>query len=105
MADTVFGDKIKLLNAERKAILNPWLSAGSPTTIQSVHDRVEKEVGWNPSWNTIKKDIEFFQEKRWVEKVIMPSGQSIIKPNESKIKTWQKIDFEEMFNKEKKVTK
>ena len=105
MGDTIFEDKVRLLNAERKAIIEPWQQNGSPTTIQSVHDRVEKDVGWNPSWNTVKKDVEFFQENGWVEKITMPSGQSIVKPNEEKIKTWQKIDFEEMLNKEKKVTK
>ena len=105
MGDTIFEDKVRLLNAERKAIIEPWQQIGSPTTIQSIHDKVEKEIGWNPSWNTVKKDVEFFQENGWVEKVTMPGDQSIVKPNEEKIKTWQKIDFEEILNKEKKVTK
>ena len=105
MGDTLLKDKIRLLEAERQAIIEPWQSLGSPTTIQSVHDRVEKEVGWNPSWNTIKKDVEFFRQEGWVEMITMPGGQTIIKPNENKLKGWQKIDFEEIFNKEKGVPK
>ena len=105
MGDTIFEDKVKLLEAERKAIIEPWQKIGSPTTIQSIHDRVEKEIGWNPSWNTIKKDIEFFQENGWVEKLNMPGGQSIVKPNVDKMKGWQKIDFEEILRKSKQDDK
>lgn len=103
MGDTLFEDKIKLLEAERKAIIEPWQKIGSPTTIQSIHDKVQKEIGWNPSWNTIKKDIEFFQQKGWIDINSMTSGQKIIKPNENKMKGWQKVDFGEILGDKKKT--
>lgn len=96
MGDLNIQDKAKLLDAERKAIIEPWMSLGSPTTVQAVHDNVQEKVGWNPSWNTVKKDIELFEKNGWVQSMSMPGGQVIWKPNENKLKEFKKVDFQEI---------
>jgi DNA-binding PadR family transcriptional regulator len=95
MPETTFDNKIKLKKTMRNVIVDTWLNTGSPVTIQGLHDMVEKKIDWNPSWNTIKANLEDMQKKGLIETMKLQNNQTIWFPKKEKIKALKKINFEE----------
>jgi len=107
MADTSFDDKIRQLSAERDFIVKIYQTTGSPVTIRTIKDRlpfiVKKEDGnkWTPSWDTVHRDMQLFQDAGFIESTTMPKGQILFKPKEAKLRIFKNLKVEKLIKDRK----